>query len=160
MRRSIVAAAIVAALALTGCSSDEDLGKEVSIAGLSINVPEEWIVENDDDYSSGFGVTYISSQDKKDSMTVMYDDFGSFDPGREMESNKDIYGDALSYDLVSQTEIDGHSCSRYTASMTGSDGSSYPAAFIFVDGDDFDYSISYYGDSLDVDKLIDSIYLS
>lgn len=152
--------ALVTALVLTGCTQkNEDIGREITVAGLSFSVPDEWIVERHDDDES-FGYLLIYSGDKSESMTVWYDDSGNFDPDSDMEITKDVYNGEFTYDLVSQTELDGNRCFRYSASMSGSDGGTYPATILYVDGEDYDYEISYYGDSLDGDDLLESLYLN
>lgn len=166
MKKGIAAAALVAVLALAGCSaSGVELDREVEVGGMTLSVPSDWVEDGDDTSYESIGDaygsrTYFADPDAtySDGIYARYSNI-SLDDTPE-ESFKSIYGDDVEYELVEETVIDGVPVQVYEFPYVrldnGEDAVRYEA---YLYQYDMHYEITVYGNAVSIDDVLETVDL-
>lgn len=161
-----IAAALVAALALVGCSaSGVQLDREVEVGGMTLSVPSDWVEDGDDESSDFLDMEYGSRTYFEDPDAIysdgIYARYSNTDLDETPEDSfKSIYGDDVEYELVKETVIDGVPVQVYAFPYVrvdnGEDTVRYEA---YLYQYDMHYEITVYGDSVSIDDVLETVEL-
>lgn len=166
MKKIAAATALVAALALVGCSgSGVQLDREVEVGGMTLSVPSDWVENGYDDSSDYLDAeygsrTFVQNPDEIESIgiAVSYSSI-SLDETPE-ESFKSTYGDDVEYELADEMVIDGVKtyvyAFPYTSPVSGEDKVRYEA---YLYQYDMHYEIAVYGDAVSIDDVLETVDL-
>lgn len=164
------------ALCLFGCSSADTLDRTVTIENMSINVPSNWI-ENENDYSAESSGSKIGSKSFRPENYSSQIIIGYSNQSLDQTAAEAMWETRESYasDLTSATNfnsifidefsIDGATCTLYDFSYTTTAPdteetfvASTRMAFIFAE--DIHYDIRWVGDPSMLDAMIKTIKLT
>ena len=167
MKRPILALAgtayissmILVVFALAGCvASGAELDREVSVAGMTMSVPSDWVEERDEEYLEdyGFGYRSYTHGDSED------DDFGSISVSyAEAESEDDLEThlegldeNDMEYEASDGPVIDG--VQTYIVEHLY-DGSLLEWIDVLAFGPETSYQISLVGSQVSVDELLNTV---
>lgn len=171
---SLLMMASIPALVL-GCASSTTIDRTVSIEGMTINVPSNWVEDGNDfslesegvknghksfiadDYSSGILVSYTNiTLDKTPEDSVL-------------EAKKSKEGDSLKAkdfkaSLIDESVVDGARCSVYEFTYDVEDGkggfSNMKERNAYIYGQEMHYEVSGFGDISVFDAALKSIKLN
>lgn len=164
MKKVFAAAALVAVLALAGCSSSSvQLDREVEVGGMTLNVPSDWVEDGDDtdyDFSDHvFGHRSYSydtdNESERSYISVFYSNV-DLDETPD-ESIASIYGDGMDYEVVDEPVIDGVKTQVVKYLFDGNSGTSMYEAFVY--GFDMHYEITVVGDKVSIDDVLETVDL-
>lgn len=162
-RRTFAVAALVCALALSACAiGGVQLDRDVTVGGMSLSVPSNWVEDRSDSDSSG-SVSFTSTdEDAFGILSVSYSsppNDGSLDDiMADWESLIEGLGAKYEWELVDESVIDGARCYVCDFSVENDDVT-IEGADIFVRSSVTDYRIILYGDQISVSALLDTISL-